>query len=251
MTFAQILEYMENCPKNEVEKYYFDYCVVKDDDPNVDHLLLCDLNYVIFFKKAITISEDIKITTRVKCPRCGADLSLQFRLSDIEFNKLDEQTLNGLRVEFHGEYCDVSMPTVERFLSIFSKYRMYKKVTDLRLIKLISLFEGTDPYLQKYETYVLNSTHKDITVLCMLEDIYFDVIKPMNLTCGNCFNSYEPTLEEQQLDPDELDQIRLKHGGITVSIDQLAVNFFRDVLENNRLTDQEVLFREVHSGSQS
>ena len=70
MTFGQILEYLENCPdekKSPVEKYYFDYCLIKDDDMNINNLFLIDMEYVIYFKKALTIAEDLSYDSSTPC----------------------------------------------------------------------------------------------------------------------------------------------------------------------------------------
>ena len=91
MYFGQILEYLEFVPTNEVEKFYFDYKLVQNDDANVDRLLLCDLDYVIFYKKGITIAENLEFNTGAICPRCKNKLEVTFRLSDVKFESLDSR----------------------------------------------------------------------------------------------------------------------------------------------------------------
>jgi hypothetical protein len=257
MFFAQILEYMENVPSSPVEKFYFDYKVVLKDDPNIDHLLLCDLEYVVFFKKCLTISKDLEFTTHATCPDCGSVLKTQVTLSRIEFNHLDQTLLNGLRVDFEGNYHNVRMPTVKKFMEIFSKYRLYKRVADMNIIKLISLFEGVESFLQKYENMVVNATYNGISVLASLNAIYYRTIKPLYYECEDCklkfdkLNSLkmEGLLSKDKDDPVIIEQLKelqeSKYGGTTVGIDDLIVNFFRDVVENNGLTYAQIIPREI------
>jgi Zn finger protein HypA/HybF involved in hydrogenase expression len=253
MTFAQILEYMENVPENEVEKLYFDYKLVLQDDPNVDNLLYCDLYYIIFLKKCISISKDEEYKLSVTCPVCHKDIKAKVKLSEIEFNKLDRQFINGVSVNFSGGYRDIKMPTVSEFMRIFSKYRMYKKISDLRIIRLISLFAESSTYLQRVETQVVNATYKDIAMLTMLDKLYFELIKPININCPHCEDEFNANKEKEiasMIDNEkseaEINEVRnSNYGGIAVGIDSLIVNFFRDIIENNKLTDNEIVFRQV------
>lgn len=255
MTFAQILEYMENVPSNEVEKFYFDYKVVLEDDPNIDNLLLCDLEYVVFFKKCLTISKDLDFKITATCPECGNLVSIGVKLSEIKFNHLDPVLLNGLSVDFEGSYHAVRMPTVQQFMQIFSKYRLYKKVTDMRIIKLIALFEQTEIYLQKYETMVINATYQGVALLTMLDNLYYKVVEPLRGNCRECQSKFENLkllkLEQLELSDNEEDKAlykaisETKYGGMAIGIDSLIANFFRDVVENNRLADAQVVPREI------
>lgn len=264
MNFAQILEYLENVPKNPVEKFYFDYCLVKgkegsvDFEPNVDNLLISDLEYLMFFKKALTISENLTIDTTVQCPRCGSTLRISFTLADIKFNKLESKYMNGFKIMFAGEMREVEIPKVSDFMEIFKKYRMYKKVEDLRMIKLISVFKESKMYLQSIENKVLNATWKDVTSLVILDDLYFNNVSPVKAYCDQCAKMYQPTdaeifdykaelgiKPEDELPSEYFEELKSKHGGVETKIDSLVSNFFRDLTQNNRLTTKEVLFGEV------
>jgi hypothetical protein len=165
MNFAQILEYMATVPKNPVDKFYFDYTVVLDDDPNINNLLLCDLDYVVFFKKGITISKKIEFTVEPNCPECGSSLLTTINLNKTKFIRLTQEALNGYTVDINESYHNVRMPFIFQFMNIFSKYKKFKNVTDMSLIKLIALFEQVEMYLNRYEDLVTNATHQDILVL--------------------------------------------------------------------------------------
>lgn len=230
MFFGQVLEYLENVPKNEIEKFYFDYKLVLQDDQNVDNLLLSDLAFVEFMKKAITISSELKFSTEATCPICGTPIKLEFDISKIKFNQLDELALKGFSVEFSSKIRNVRMPRVNEFMKVFANYRIYKKVSDMRLIKLISLFEDSINFQQIIESDVVNATYKDITILAMLDQVYFNTMKPVVGYCPKC--------NEGITDKDKM-------RGTEIGIESLISNLFRDIIQNNKLTDSEVIPGEV------
>lgn len=270
MKFAEILEYLEAVPSNQVEKLYLDYSILVKEEPKIDSLLLTDLDYVIFFKKGLTISKNLEFNTTAKCPVCGVPLNKKIKLSDIKFNKIDPQFINGIEVELSGSFHLVKMPTVGKFLNIFSKYRRYKKVTDLKLIKLIALFEQSDMYLQKYEDLVINSTYEDITVLTTLMKLFYNSVEPLEAQCPTCIKSFEMTeihkkallneyletlTDDQRNSITEIDkeiylinkieELKAKHGGMVLGIDSLITDFFRDILYNNKFVESKIKFGEI------
>ena len=230
MNFAQVLEYLENVPSTEVEKYYYDYCLVKGDDKNVDQLLLPDLEYVIFYKKGLTISDKVVFNSTIICNECGSGVPAKFDILEVKFAKLDEQVREGIRVQIAGAYHDIRIPTVEQFFTIFDKYRRYKKLSDMKLIKLICLFVGTHTHMHNaYENLVINAKYEDITMLTMLHQLCYEVVEPIKVYCPIC-NSKR-----------DADQKR----GMAVEMKSLTANFFREIIDNNRLTDSKIIFREV------
>lgn len=220
MFFAQILEYLENVPKNPIEKLFFDYKVVLQDDPNVDSLLFSDLDYVIFMKKGLTIADDLNFTTSAICPYCHSVIPIEFKLHQVVFNKLDSTLLNGLHLEFGGSIQEVKMPTVGQFMKIFNSYRRYKKVTDLKIIKLIALFSNAYLYQQDIENKVINATYKDISTLAMIDELYYSTIKPITGYCSKCAEINGET----------------KPRGVEIGIDGLISSFFREIIINNKIT---------------
>ena len=257
MTFAQVLEYMENLPESPVERFYYDYTVVFADDPNVENLLLSDLEFVVFYKKCITINKDLEYNTQGVCPSCGSEIDVHFSLKQIKFVPLGEDLLNGLDVKFHGERHILRMPKVKQFLRIFSAYRRYKKVSDMNIIKLIALFENTETELQRYETMVVNAVHQDITVLVHLSNYFYKVIEPVTCICKECernFQRLKMLKMEEVRGRNELDaEIRLnelqqsRYEGEAVSIDYLIANFFRAIVDCNGLDKNQILSREVRT----
>jgi hypothetical protein len=232
MYFGQILEYLEFVPSNEIEKFYFDYKLVLADDPHVDDLLLTDLDYVVFFKKGITISEDLEFKTSAICPRCKSTIDLNFKLSNVRFKHLDPRLYSEiLEIKFDNTSRIIRMPTVKEFMTIFSNYRRYKKITDMKLIKLIALFQDSTMYQQLIEQAVVRSTHEDITMLATLDKLFYDTIDPLKVHCDNCV---------------KLDLDTQKGGEVEVSIDKLISNYFREIIENNPIAESKIILREIH-----
>nr|DAX54264.1 MAG TPA: baseplate protein [Bacteriophage sp.] len=258
MKFAQVLEYEENVPKSTLEKYYFDYCLLKDEDPNIENLLLIDMEFAIYWKKAITISENLDFSSTLTCPKCGAKLPYHLTLAEVEWNKMDERALKGLEVKFGNSWYRVRMPTVGQFMKILAKYRLYKREIDVRIIKLVSLFEDSVKYQQRIENMIVNATHGDIAKLIMLEGVYLNFIKGLHVHCEHCERRYVPTIHEMEavakengLPTDEplpeeyIKKIKQFHGGVEIGLQSLVSDFFRDVYYNAAFDPAEIRAGEV------
>lgn len=231
MTFAKVLEYIDNVPRDPVEKYYFDYCTLKSDDPNVSDLLLPDLEYCVFIKKVLSITRNSKFTTTVKCPVCGASITKEIRIpEDVHFSPIDERFLRGVNVEVGGKMHEVRVPTVTEFMSVFQNYRRLKRITDMKLIRLISLFRNVTNIPNYYESLVVNATYEDITILTMLSQLFYEIVDPVTTYCKDCNKG-------------ETDVTKMR--GIEVGIDTLISDFFRDIILNNRVDESKIIFREV------
>ena len=140
---------------------------------------------------------------------------------------------DAIEVEFSGESRIVRMPTVAEFMTIFGNYRRFKKVTDMKVIKLISLFKDATMYQQLIENAVVRSTHEDITMLATLDQLFFNTIKPIKAYCENCKKLELPNSEK----------------GVEIGIDKLISNYFREIIENNPLTGSKIVLREIREVS--
>lgn len=235
MYFAQILEYLDNYPDTEVERFYFDYSLVVADDPNIDRLLLTDLEFIVFYKKALTISENIQFRTSVKCPKCGSMVPVEFALSNLQFNKMNPELNSGINIQIGGQTKLVMMPTVAEFMKLFSNYRRYKRVSDMKLIKLIALFKEASMYPQIMEELVIKSTYQDITQLALLDQLFYSTIKPLKVTCPKCKQ------ESAELDMSS----PTNQGEFEVGLNSLTSNFFQSIITNNPITRIETVSGEV------
>lgn len=142
MTFIEILEYLEGVPTGEVEKLIYDINWLIKDDKNFEKVLLSDIEYCIFIKKAATISKDLEMNTTYKCSECNSINSLKFKLSEVKFIEKEAEVIEGALVTMKSGKYSVRVPNVEEFMNVVKHYIRYKKVKDIRIIKLISLFEN-------------------------------------------------------------------------------------------------------------
>lgn len=227
MYFAQVLEYEENCPTDPVEKYYFDYCVLKMDDPNVDDLLLPDMEYLVFLKKALSIGKDASFTATIVCPVCGSKYTHRITVpGDVKYKPIDPSLTGNFQVMIGGQAHVVKIPTVKEFLHVFSNYRKVKKLSDMKIIKLIALFKDSIRYPSRYEDIVVHSTHEDITTLIMLSELCYEQVDPIETFCPICNKG----VAESE-----------KKRGTVIGLDGLITNFFRLILENNRASEYQIL----------
>lgn len=227
MYFAQVLEYEENCPSDPVEKYYFDYCVLKMDDPNVDELLLPDLEYAVFLKKAVSIGRDASFTASIVCPVCGAKYTHRIDVPhDVKYSPIESSIANGFQILMGGAPHAVRVPSMKEFLGVFNNYRRVKKLTDMKLIKLIALFKDSALYPSRYEDIVVHAQYDDIATLTMLSELFYEIVEPVETFCPICNKGVSGTEKKR---------------GTVIGLDGLITNFFRTILENNRASQYKIL----------
>lgn len=222
LTFLELTQYLENVPSDPLEKYLFDIKVLCKDDPKINDCYMMDVDFLIFFKKLISVSGDLNYNIQVKCPNCGNIINHTISMEhDIHFKQIDSQVMNGAKIELNGHLYETMIPTVRDFLRVFSIYLRYRKITDMKIIKTVALISGFDQRSQEVEDDVLGATHSDITLLLALYELYYDRVEPIELSCNKC--------EEG--------------GNVTVSVESLIVDFFRDLCINSPIDGSKILFK--------
>lgn len=223
MNFLQITKYLENCPKDPLEKYLYDIRLLKQEDPRIEDCYVMDLDFLIFLKKLITVSDDLTYTISAKCPSCGKILKKKISLeNDIHFKQIDSKIMEGAQIRLGDRSYDTIVPTVKDLEEVMGMYIRYKKITDIRLIKTISLIKNFKIAANQIEKDVLEATHSDITLLLALQELYFDRLEGVELSCS-CNKE--------------------GRGSMTVSVDSLIVDFFRDILNNCPINESKILFK--------
>lgn len=225
MKFVEVISYMENVPSDPLEKYLFDIRMLTKEDPKILDCYVMDVDFLIFYKKLITVSGDKTYTVNVTCPHCGKTIKKKINIdTDVHFKQIDSQLMNGAIIELNGHKYDTIIPTVRDFLKVFEVYLRVKKTRDLNLIKTIALISSFDLEGNKIENDVMNATHEDITLLMALRDIYYDRVEPLKMTCSDCKDTKEG-------------------GDITVSVNSLIVDFFRELYSNSPINGSKILFK--------
>ena len=225
-TFLELTGYLENVPSDPLEKYIFDTKVLCKDDPKVYELYVMDLDFLIFFKKLCTVSADLSYDLTLTCPDCGAKIKKNVKLdSDIHFTQIDKEVMNGAFIELNGHKYEVEVPTVRDFLQVLSRYTRYRKISDLKTIKTIALIKEFRTEGNQVEDDVLGATHNDITLLVALRELYYDRVEPIRVICPECGNKDG------------------ERRGISVSVDSLIGDFFRDIFNNSPIDGTKILFK--------
>ena len=153
MTFLEMTNYTEGTKDiSPIEKYFYDIRLLTREDPNILKCYIMDVDFLIFYKKLISVSSGTTITITVQCPTCGATLKREISLEkDIKFEGIDEKIMNGALVELGGHKYDVAVPTVKDLLRVFDVFKKFGRVSDLKMMKTISLFKDFDTKSQQIE----------------------------------------------------------------------------------------------------
>ena len=186
-----------------------------------------DKNTIYFTK------DDASFTISITCPVCHESIRKTISLDhDIHFKQIDRSVMEGAMIELGGHKYETIVPTVREFFKVFEKYLKYRKIEDLDIIKTIALIKDFDIRGNQVEADVLGAQHKDITLLLALKELYNNRLEPIEVYCPKC--NAEKGVEERR--------------GITVSVESLIVDFFREICNNCPLDGSKILFKQVHQG---
>jgi len=228
MNFVDICNYIDNVPKDPLDKYLYDIrCLIKEDE-KIKECYVMDVDFLIFYKKLCTVSGNLSYQLSIKCPVCGHEIKKTISFDkDIHFKQVDSRIMNGARVELNGHVYDTIVPTINDFMKVFDVYLRYRKVTDLKMIKTISLIKDYNIQGNQIEDDILGAKHSDITLLLALQELYFDQLEPIQVYCSQCNKG-------------------LKKGerrSVAVSVDSLIVDFFRDLSINSPIDGSKIIFK--------
>lgn len=229
LTFQSIFHYSEGRPENSFARLIHDINYLKKDDPNIGSILLTDIDFLIFMKKSITISSKMKFRTSYKCPTCNTPGSLELALDEVEFELLGEELKRDIVITLRNKKYTLGVPTVDEFLKVAGNYVRSKVITDLDTVKILSLIKEYERRPNDVEFDVLNSIHEDITTLATIKDLYFNKLKPIHTFCPTCNKNTKPS----------------ERRHLVVLLEELALDPFRDVLENNPVVSNKVLSEQV------
>lgn len=232
MNFLQITRYLENIPSDDpLEKYLYEIKSLIDEDKRILDCYLMDVDFLIFYKKLITVSDDATFNISVTCPVCNETVKKKISLDkDVHFKQIDQGVMEGALIELGGHQYETIVPTVKQFFKVFEKYLKYRKIEDLSIIKTIALIKDFEIRGNQVEEDVLGAVHSDITLLLALKELYNNRLEPIEVMCPHCNEGKKP--EERR--------------GITVSVESLIVDFFREICNNCPLDGSKILFKQVH-----
>lgn len=228
MTFVDICNYLDNVPKDPLDKYLYDLRLLIEEDDKIKKCYIMDVDFLIFYKKLCTVSSDLSYQISITCPHCKNEIKKTISFDkDIHFKKVDPKIMNGAIINLGGTKYETIVPTVEDFMKVFSVYLRYRKVTDLKMIKTLALINDFDMQGNKIESDVLNATHSDITLLLALRELYYDQLEPVEVFCPHCNKGLKKN----------------ERRSVAVSVESLIVDFFRDLTINSPIDGTKVLFK--------
>ena len=227
MSFIELTKYLEGVPKDPLDKYLYDIESLVKENKKILDCYVMDVDFLIFYKKLITVSGDLTYIVTIKCPDCGNTIKKKINLeTDVHFKGLDEKIMNGAYISFNnGHKYETIVPTIRDFLKVFETYLRVRKIEDLKIIKTIALIKDFEFNGNQIENDVLGATHEDITLLTAFQDLYYDRVEPIEIICDKCKTE---SGERRKL---------------TASIDNLVVDFFRDLCINCPIDVSKVVFK--------
>ena len=183
MTFLQMTRYAEDTKDlSQIEKYFYDIRMLIDEDKNILNCYIMDLDFLIYYKKLISVSGNTTLNISVQCPSCGTVIQREVDFEkDIKFESVDEKIMNGAQINLAGKKYEIHVPTVQNLLKVFDIFKRYSRVNDLKMMKTLALFEDFDTRSQEIEKDVLGATREDITLLLALQELYFDRFQSLTL----------------------------------------------------------------------
>lgn len=226
MSFFELTKYVEDLPTDPLEKYLYEIDNLVKEDENIMDCYVMDVDFLIFYKKLNTVSGDLSYDVTIKCPDCGNTIKKRINLeNDIHFKPVDPKIMNGAIIELNGHRYETQVPTIRDFVKVLEVYLKYKKLEDIKMIKTISLIKDFEFQGNQIENDVLGATHSDITLLLALQELYFDRVEPIEVVCKKCNNENK------------------ERGRLTVSVNSLIVDFFRELCINSPIDATKVVFK--------
>lgn len=229
LTFQTIFDYSKGKPEGKLARFLYDLRYLKKDDDNIGELLLPDVDFLIFLKMSATISNDMSFKTRYVCPNCDSENSIELSLAEIDFAFIEDRLKSDLVIDLNKQKVTLSIPTVDQFLKVAGNYVRSKQIDDLDTIKMLSLIKEYLFRPNPIQELVLSAIHEDISTLAAVKQLYFNKLKPIHAECEKCNRGRK-----------ESDRRHL-----VISIEDLAIDPFRDVLENNPIVKNKVLFEQI------
>ena len=139
LTYKELVDYMSTPEYNPLKAYKKDILLLQNKGVDLSTISLVDLDYLIFFQKAVTISEESTFSSNTKCIHCKKSIPYKFHTSEIRFIEYEKSKIP-IQIELNNINKKIVVPSVERFLTILNNYIVHNLNIKLDLIKLYSIF---------------------------------------------------------------------------------------------------------------
>lgn len=180
MNFGELLKFLGDEQLTSLREYVRNLeCMIKHD-PRVGDFSLLDADNLLFMFQVVTINKSLSIPITIRCPHCGKFHTKSINSNEIEFTDLSEDALEIFKVKLDGKYHSIKYVTISEFIEKVSKLPRYIESEKLNLVKLITML---DVPVSMAANLVLNAVQEDISTLNYLDNLWFDLISPIEIKC--------------------------------------------------------------------
>jgi phage FluMu protein Com len=229
-TYRSLMDYLEGMPNNDSDLYLYDLKWLLRDDRNAEKLMTPDADYLIFLKKAISIKDDLRIVTEVKCPLCGRVNTITITQDDLQFvHPSDQVKYDGVWMELSTGTFLCKLPTVAKMLKVLDLSKTYGLTKHFELVKSMAMVYEQELNPMGVEHAILDAGPSDIPIILKVYDILFSSLLPINKICEN------PDCELHNSN----------NGGMSIEVNALIGNLFRSLLLSNPIDGSKIYVRET------
>lgn len=221
--FSDLIEYTRNmeATTTEIGKYLLDVELVRSKIHNWKSINLIDLDYIIFMIKKLAVSSGSEFTVEKVCTDCNEVNTLYLNTESLAMPTSLIYDIKGVAIIRDVKWI-VEVPNLEEFYPILTKIDKFKKVKELRLLKLISLFPEFKRQPNLIEDMIVNAHTDDIVVLQALEYMFLDSSIELPHSCTNC-----------------------REGRWSMKVNTLIDQVFRSMVLSSSADGSKVIFKQV------
>lgn len=220
LTFRELLKYMGDEQTTETQEYVRALTYMVQLDPKVGMLSVLNSDYLVYVFKALSASKDLKLVLSCKCDYCSKNHTLSVPLNQIEFNDLSDKALNINSIKINDLKIRIQYTTIAEFIAFVGKLGRFDDSLGVDALKLASMLKLP---VNDAIRIISEATQEGIAVIHELDGLLFNLIEPIYIKCP----------EHKNL------------RGTAATFRMSAADFFQDVLQLNRVSEDSILFDEI------
>jgi len=218
LTYAQLRAYKSEPENTVTQKLVRDIRYLLSDIKDYKTFNLYDLKAIIFMRKYVTITKDKTITLQIPDEK-GSEFPISFNIDSVNFNEISKDLINIDSVVLGGVKCKCLLPATignfESVLHIFLSRHVEVDLTTLYLAAILGFVESPNDTIARIDS----AKYDEIALLNYIYDSLSGATTPVTFK--------NPATKAE----------------VTVGFDDLIVDLFRCVLQNNRLDKSKIIFR--------
>lgn len=219
LVYSEILDYVNNKELTDYRSFLKDLKILLKMDQRIAEASILDADYLIYLMKALTISDELKLTLSYHCQACNEVHVFQTDSRNIIFNDLDEQYYRLDFIKIDGTEYRFTPPTIGEFLDKAGDLDRKSESLGLDFIRFASLFPENP--LKTTVRLFSEVTGSDAKLIHLLTHIFFNLVEPIKHVC------------------------KKKGGETTVGIRLSSVDIFQVLFQSNRVNSNQISFKQV------